>query len=148
MESYCPHPSEVCLSHSTSCFGDLCRCTSTCVLSRWVVPKSFVASWTEAASLLCPWDLPGKNTGVCCYFLFQGIFPTQGSNLSLLCLLHWQADSFPISRLGNLLVYVFLVNSFFNPCVVFHCMKHNHSISPFHEVCFQCVYFSLQTKPW
>ena len=37
--------------------------------------------------LLCPWDFPGKNTGVGCHFL-QGIFPTQGSNLHLLCLLH------------------------------------------------------------
>ena len=24
------------------------------------------------------WDSPGKNTGVGCHFLFQGIFPTQG----------------------------------------------------------------------
>ena len=38
--------------------------------------------------LLCLWDFPSKNTGVGCYFLLQGIFPTQGSNL---CLLHWQA---------------------------------------------------------
>ena len=34
--------------------------------------------------LLCPWDFPGKNTGVGCHFLFQGNFPTQGSNLCLL----------------------------------------------------------------
>ena len=34
--------------------------------------------------LLCPWDFPGKNTGVGCHFLLQGIFPTQGSNPSLL----------------------------------------------------------------
>ena len=34
--------------------------------------------------LLCPWDFPGKNTGVGCHFLIQGIFPTQGLNLSLL----------------------------------------------------------------
>ena len=27
------------------------------------------------------WDFPGKNTGVGCYFLLQGIFPTQGLNL-------------------------------------------------------------------
>ena len=27
--------------------------------------------------LLCPWDSPSKNTGVGCYFLLQGIFPTQ-----------------------------------------------------------------------
>jgi len=30
--------------------------------------------------LLCPWDFPGKNTGVGCYFLLQGIFLTHGSN--------------------------------------------------------------------
>ena len=27
----------------------------------------------------CPWDFPGKNTGVGFHFLLQGIFPTQGS---------------------------------------------------------------------
>ena len=40
---------------------------------------------------LCPWDSPGKNTGVGCRFFLQGIFPTQGSNLSLL---HLQEDSY------------------------------------------------------
>ena len=30
-----------------------------------------------------PWDFPGKNSGVDCHFLLQGIFPTQGSNLGL-----------------------------------------------------------------
>ena len=44
----------------------------------------------EPARLLCPWDFPGKNTGVGCqYFLLQEIFRTQGLNLHLLCLLHW-----------------------------------------------------------
>ena len=33
-------------------------------------------------------DSPGKDTGVGCCALLQGIFPTQGSNLSLLWLLH------------------------------------------------------------
>ena len=28
-----------------------------------------------------------------CHSLLQGIFPTQGSNPHLLCLLHWQAGS-------------------------------------------------------
>ena len=32
------------------------------------------------ARLLCPWDSPGKDTGVGCHTLLQGIFPTQGSN--------------------------------------------------------------------
>ena len=36
------------------------------------------------ARLLRPWHFPGKNTGVGCHFLLQGIFPTQGSNLHLL----------------------------------------------------------------
>ena len=35
-------------------------------------------------------DSPGKNAGVDCHALLQGIFLTQGSNPSLLGLLHWQ----------------------------------------------------------
>ena len=31
-------------------------------------------------------------------FFLQGIFPTQGLNLCLLCLPHWQADSLPLSH--------------------------------------------------
>ena len=47
--------------------------------------------WTIAARLLCPWDSPDENTGVCCHALLQGIFPTQVLNLCLLHLLHcWQ----------------------------------------------------------
>ena len=33
-----------------------------------------------------PWDSPGKNTGGDCHALLQGIFPTQGWKLCLLCL--------------------------------------------------------------
>ena len=42
-------------------------------------------------------DSPGKNTGVGCHSLFQGIFPTQGLNPHLLCLLHWQMGSLTTS---------------------------------------------------
>ena len=52
-------------------------------------------------SLLCPWDSPGKNTGVSCHFLLQGLFLTQGLNPSLLCLLHWPADSLPLVPPGK-----------------------------------------------
>ena len=38
----------------------------------------------QPARLLCPWDSPGKITGVGCHALLQGIFPTQGSNPDLL----------------------------------------------------------------
>ena len=34
-------------------------------------------------------------------FLTQGIFLTQGSNLHLLCLLRWQADSFTTNTTGE-----------------------------------------------
>ena len=44
---------------------------------------------------------PGKNTGVCCHALPQRIFLTQGSNLHLLCLWHWQAGSLPLSPPGS-----------------------------------------------
>ena len=40
-------------------------------------------------------DSPGKNTGVGCHALLQGIFPSQGLNPSPLHLLHWQVDSLP-----------------------------------------------------
>ena len=50
----------------------------------------------QPASLLCPWDSPGKNSGMGCHALFQGIFPTQGSNPCLLCLLLLQAGSLPL----------------------------------------------------
>ena len=35
--------------------------------------------------LLCPGDFSGKDTGVGCRVLLQGIFRAQGSNLGLLC---------------------------------------------------------------
>ena len=52
--------------------------------------------------LLCPWDFPGKNTGVTSPFFLQGIFLTKESNPGLLRLLHWQWDSLPLSHLGRL----------------------------------------------
>ena len=52
----------------------------------------------QPTRLLCPWSFSGKNTGVGCHFLLQGIFPTQGSTL---CLLHWQAPSLLLLHLGS-----------------------------------------------
>ena len=45
--------------------------------------------------LLCPWDFPGKDTGVGGHFLLQGIFLTRGLNS---CFLQWQVDSLPLSH--------------------------------------------------
>ena len=52
----------------------------------------------QPARLLCPQNFPGKNTGVGCHFLLQGIFQTQGLNLHFL---HWQANSLPKRYLGS-----------------------------------------------
>ena len=45
-------------------------------------------SWTITHQTPFPWNFPGKNTGVGCHFLLQGILPTEGSNLHFLGLLH------------------------------------------------------------
>ena len=81
------------------------QCPEVCCGCCALVTKSCL---TLCASMDCNppgsvgflWDFPGNNTGVGCHFLFQGIFPTQGSNL---CLLHWRADSLPLSHLGSIL---------------------------------------------
>ena len=58
--------------------------STTMVLSHAVVSDSLQPSRPQPARLLCPWDSSGKNTGMGCHFLLQGILLTQGSNLHLL----------------------------------------------------------------
>ena len=65
------------------------------VLSRFSHVWLFATPWTIPPRL-CSWDSPGKNTGVVCHALLQGIFPTQGLHLCLLHLLHWQVGSLPL----------------------------------------------------
>ena len=50
---------------------------------------------------LCPCDFPGKNTGVSCYFLLQGILiqPRDQTHVPLSSAL--QADSLTLSHQGN-----------------------------------------------
>ena len=55
----------------------------------------------KLARLLCPWDSPDKNTGVGCHCLLQEIFPTEGSNPHLLCLLHCKWILYPVSHQGS-----------------------------------------------
>ena len=67
------------------------------VLCSSVVSNS-VTPWTVAHRLLCPWDFPGKNTGVCCHFLLQGIFPIQRLNPGLL---HCRQALYHLSHQGS-----------------------------------------------
>ena len=81
----------------------------------------------QLTRLLCPWDSPGKNTGVGCHFLLQGIFPTQGMNS---CLPHWQGDSLPLNHLGSLYYTAreisvhFILTSYLWICVYTHIWVH------------------------
>ena len=67
-------------------------------VSHSVIFSSLQSQGLWPARLLCPQDFPGKNTGVGCHFLLQGIFLTHGSNPHLLLLLHWQASSLPLAH--------------------------------------------------
>ena len=69
-----------------------------CVPSCSVMSDSVQLHRLQPTRLLCPWSFSGKNIGVGCYFIFQGIFLTQELNLRLL---HWQADSLPLCYLGR-----------------------------------------------
>ena len=60
------------------------------MFSCLVVSDSLGPHGLQPTRLLCPWNSPGKNTGVGSHFLLPGIFLIQGSNLHLL---PWQAGS-------------------------------------------------------
>ena len=75
-------------------FNVLCLVTQSCPTLCDAVDYSLPGSSV-------PGDSPGKNTRVGCYDLFQGIFPTQGSNPGLTL----QADSLPSEPPGQPPVY-------------------------------------------
>ena len=52
----------------------------------------------QSARLLCPWDSPGKNTGVDCHFLFQGILLNWGLNPGLL---HFRQTLYQLNYTGS-----------------------------------------------
>ena len=69
-----------------------------CVRAQLCLTLCDPMAYTWPTRLLCPWDFPGKNTGVGCCFLLQGIFPTQGLNLPLLHLLLGSRSCAPLLR--------------------------------------------------
>ena len=88
-----PLPLEVSRTHPSGCDNIASLHAVTSIVSHTLY------LWTTPARPLCPWDSPGKNTGVGCHFLLQGIFPTQGLNPRLLCLLLWQESSLPLAQM-------------------------------------------------
>ena len=79
----------------------VCVCGRVCVLVTQLCPILCNPLDCSPPGSLVHGDSPGKNTGVGCHFLLQGIFITQGSNLRLLCPLHWQVDSWPLAPPGK-----------------------------------------------
>jgi len=82
-----------------------CICKHGGTLSRFSQTQLFATLWT-VARLLCPWDSPDKNTGVGCHALLHGVFPTQGSNLSLLTSAALAGGFFTTSTTWEACVYV------------------------------------------
>ena len=82
LPSDCPQVSCVSL-------GCVCVCVCVCVCTLSLV-QLFVTQWTIAHRTPCSWDFSGKNTGVGCHFLLQGILPTRISCVSCIggCVLY------------------------------------------------------------
>ena len=109
VETYNPPIKDIVLSSKEKPLPYLwipCQCSEGRVLLMHVkAPQSWPTLCDpddlEPDRLLCPWDSPGKNSGMCCHALLQGISPAQRSNPCLLCLpglsclLHWQEGSLP-----------------------------------------------------
>ena len=67
----------------------VCVCVCVYVFSCSVLSTSLRPYGLQPSRLLCPWSFPGKNTGVGCHFLLQGIFLTCKLNPHLL----WYSSS-------------------------------------------------------
>ena len=55
-----------------------------CMLRLFSCVQLFETLWAATCQAPLSWDFPGKNTGVGCHAFLQGIFLTQGTNLSLM----------------------------------------------------------------
>ena len=78
----------------------------TCMISHFV-SNSLRPYRSQPARFLCPWDSPGKNTGVGGHSLFQGFVPTQGLNPGrlhcrhiLYCLSHQESPQYNMQLLN------------------------------------------------
>ena len=84
---------------TTFCWLKWAKCLCACMLSRFSHVWLFATPWT--LRLLCPWDSPGKNTGVGCYALLQGTFQTQGTEPESLTTPALAGGSLPLVYLGS-----------------------------------------------
>ena len=77
------------------------------VLSLFSCVQLFVTTWTAAHQAPLSWDPPGKNTGVGCHALLQGIFPPWDRTCvsSVSCVGRWALDHKRLQRLRSPTTY-------------------------------------------
>ena len=97
MHTLCSHSAlQLPLTHSslsTATFSPFLKLSSgplLCYAESLLLCPTLYDYGLQPSRFLCLWDSLGKNTGVGCHALLQGIFLTQGSNLQLLYLLHFR----------------------------------------------------------
>ena len=86
------------MAYEHHCFTQCLSIEKMSSVSHSIVSDSLQPHGLQPTRLLCPWDSPGKNTGVGCYSLLQGIFLTQGSNPGLP---HCRQILYHLSHLGS-----------------------------------------------
>ena len=139
------------LSDSFGCYRQISKYSN--IVHACSVTQLCLALWDPM--FLCPWNFPGKITGVGCHFILQGIFLAQGWNLHLPGLLHWQADSLPLSQVRSLSntgillfhnfsalginFWLYLGRSGFILLPFF--AQHTHTHSPFRTLAFHFHYY-------
>ena len=81
-----------------------------CVLNHFSHVGLFATLWTVAHQ--AQWDFPGRNTGMGCHSLLQGIFLIQGSKLYLPQLLYcrWILDHWATREAPNLALLLLLLS--------------------------------------
>ena len=110
--------------------------TPVCTSSKLVAQSCLCNPMDYSPADSCPWDSPGKNTGVGCHFLLKGIFPTQKLNSGLLhCrkiiyLLSYQGSPAPQNQYLVLHVQIPALFSWlpYHFCVNGSCLKILHTI--------------------
>ena len=106
--------SSVGLAHSKPLDSEASRLTSESIscsaVSDYLRPHGL-----QPTRRLCPWASPGKNTGVGCRFLLQGIFLTQGLNLGLQ---HCRQILYHLSHQGSPLDHLIVI--FLSICLIRH----------------------------
>ena len=97
--------------HLTICITIQCIHTlkKKCI-SCLVVFNSLKSNGLQPVRLRCPWNSPGKNTGMGSHSLLRGIFPTQGLNPGLL---HCRKIIYHLSNQGSILLLPFNLNTIY-----------------------------------